>query len=232
MDTPRSDLAMWSGAPNTVPAPDFKTTRRGFEQSQVLEYIGHLTDRLQTVENLVRQLRSESDQAQQQRDTAIRERDAVVEQRNAALRERDQALTARPQAGTEPYEQVSTRVTELLVALDRDVEKMKADAEAEAEDILAHARSEAYRVQRESDEARTAAVLARKEAREEAERSLAQLTSHRDDMLQELRKTCSTFLEVISSLAASIEGGQEEGRPERTIVVPDVAPDAVPDRPA
>jgi vacuolar-type H+-ATPase subunit H len=113
------------------------------------------------------------------------------------------------------------------VALDRDVEKIRAEAEAEAEEILAHARSEAYRVQRETDEARTAAVLARKQSREEAERSLSEMTSQRDDMLEQLRKTCGSFLEVVTSLAASIEKRPED-RPDRTVVIPD----AVPDRPA
>lgn len=243
MDTPRSDVSMWSGMPSNIPAPEFKTTRRGFDQQQVQEYIGQLNTRLQTVENLVRQLRTESEQAQQQRDTAIRERDVIVQQRNAALRERDTALQSRAPSEADAYEQVSDRVTALLVALDRDVEKMRSEAEAEAEQIVSRARSEAYRVRREAEDAHTAALEASKEARAEGERSLADLTLQRDDMLDELRDTCSRFLEVIGSLAASIEGAGREHKPaeaavaaepavpvredreDRTVVVPDVMPD-------
>jgi cell division septum initiation protein DivIVA len=235
---------MWSAAPGALPAPEFKTVRRGFEQSQVNEYIGQMNDRLKTVENLVRQLRSETEQAQAQRDTAVREREVVVQQRNDALRERDAARQERASADAQTYEQVSGRVTGLLVALDRDVEKIRAEAEAEAEQIVARARSEAYRVQHEAEEARTTSAQASRQAREDAERSLAELTSQRESMLGELRRTCGTFLEVIRTLAASIDGGaieavqQEasdgtaaapatarEEQPDRTVVLPDVMPD-------
>ena len=240
MDTSRSDVSMWSGMPSDVPAPEFKTNRRGFDQQQVQEYIGQLNTRLQTVENLVRQLRTESEQAQQQRDTAIRERDVIVQQRNAALRERDAALQSRAPSEADTYEAVSDRVTALLVALDRDVATMRSEAEAEAEQIVARARTEAYRIRGEAEDAHTAAIEASKEARAEAERSLADLTLQRDDMLDELRSTCSRFLEVIGTLAASIQGATgtrrseeaakaamstREDREERTVVVPDVMPD-------
>lgn len=236
MDTPGSDATMRSAAANAVPPPGFKLSRRGFDQVQVLEYIGHLTARLQTVEDLQRRLRSEADQALQQRD-------AIVRQRDEALKERDEALTERSSTDA-TYEQVSDRVTQLLVALDREVERIHKEAEAEADQVVADARSEAHRMRLEAEEARNAAAYEAKQARDEAARSVADLSAQRDDMLGELRRTCDDFLEVIGTLAASIGGGREETRrasdsdgsavtamptPEeradRTVVLPDVLPD-------
>jgi hypothetical protein len=241
MDTPGSDPATPTAA---FPRPGFTTARRGFDEAQVLEYIGHLTDRMQTVENMERGLRSGLEQAQQQRDAALRERDAVMQQRDDALQVRDAALRDRASADAVTYEQASGRVTELLMALDREVDKARSDAEAEAERTVADARDEADRVRREAEEARDAAVEAASQAREEAERSVAALASRRDDMLGELRRTCGDFLDVIGSLAASIDGGEDEtqredgsegkaspsmatseDRTDRTVVLPDVLPD-------
>jgi cell division septum initiation protein DivIVA len=237
MDTPGSDAAMRSAAASAVPPPGFKLSRRGFDQGQVLEYIGHLTARLQTVEDLQRRLRSEADMA-------LKQRDAVVQQRDEALQQRDEAL--RGQASTEAvtYEQVSDRVTELLVNLDREVEKIRTEAETQAGQIVADARSEAHRMRLEAEEARNAAAHEAKQARDEAARSVADLTVQREDMLGELRRTCDDFLEVIGTLAASIGGGKDEARREgdsesgavtamptpeeradRTVVLPDVLPD-------
>jgi cell division septum initiation protein DivIVA len=236
MDTPGSDAAMRSAA-NAVPPPGFKLSRRGFDQGQVLEYIGHLTARLQTVEDLQRRLRVEADQALQQRD-------AIVRQRDEALKERDEALKERASADAVTYEQVSDRVTELLVTLDREVERIHKEAEAEADRVVADARSEAHRMRLEAEAERSAAVQEARLAREDAERSVAHLTVQRENMLDELRRTCDDFLDVIGTLAASIGGGQEEARrvsdeedgavtamptPEeradRTVVLPDVLPD-------
>ena len=237
MDTPGSDAAMRSAAASAVPPPGFKLSRRGFDQGQVLEYIGHLTARLQTVEDLQRRLRSEADMA-------LKQRDAVVQQRDDALRERDEALRGQASTDAATYEQVSDRVTELLVNLDREVEKIRTEAETQAGQIVADARSEAHRMRLEAEESRNAAAHEAKQARDEAARSVADLTVQREDMLGELRRTCDDFLEVIGTLAASIGGGKDEtqggsdsdgnpvtamptreDRTDRTVVLPDVLPD-------
>ncbi|MGZ8624693.1 MAG: hypothetical protein ACXWYQ_11085 [Actinomycetota bacterium] len=228
---------MRSAAASAVPPPGFKLSRRGFDQGQVLEYIGHLTARLQTVEDLQRRLRSEADMA-------LKQRDAIVQQRDDALRERDEALRGQASTDAGTYEQVSDRVTGLLVNLDREVEKIRTEAETQAGQIVADARSEAHRMRLEAEEARNAAAHEAKQARDEAARSVADLTVQREDMLGELRRTCDDFLEVIGTLAASIGGGKDEARREgdsesgavtamptpeeradRTVVLPDVLPD-------
>lgn len=223
MDTPGSVPVMRATMPTGIPSPGFKTARRGFDQQQVLEYVKRLADRVQTVENMERHLRSEAEQAQLQRDAAIRERDAVVDQRDALLHERDAALRDRMSAEAATYEQVSGRVTELLMSLDREVETVREETRAEADRILADARIEAERVRREGVEARTAAMEAARRIREDSERSLADLTSQRDDMFEALRRTCREFLDVVGALSASIAAGDHEGNDE--VVIPDLMPE-------
>jgi cell division septum initiation protein DivIVA len=233
METPRTDSAMWSALPEALPAPKFKTAKRGFDQNQVVEYVGQLNTRLRSIEHQVRQLRHENEQVKRERDTALRERAALVQQ--------DEATAPSPDA--DGYQQVSDRVTELFVALDDEVEKIRAETAAEAEAILDRARSEAYRVSREAEDARTSATLASHRTREEAKRTVADLEARRDAVLQELQQTCTHSLDVIGNLAASLgrKGDAEhgngsasdadtsepagEGDAARTVVLPDVAPD-------
>lgn len=211
---------MWSATPSAEPEPEFKTTRRGFEQTQVLEHIARLKGRLQAVEDQARQLRTETEQMQEQRDSALFERDTLVEQRDAARRQRDTALRERTTAEAATYAQVSGRVTKLLVTLDRDLEKIRADAEAEAEQIVAEARSEAHRMQREAEEVRALAALEARRDREEAERTVADLMSRRENVVGELHRTCDHFLEVIGNLATTIGPAKDE-----PVVLPDMSPE-------
>ena len=222
--------------PEAVPAPKFKTVRRGFDQNHVAEYIGRLNDRVRTIERLVIQVRYENEQLKRERDTALRERAPLVEQGQAALR-------SAPSQGVDTYEQVSGRTAELLVAFDKDVEKIRGEAEAEAQQIVDRARCEAYRVSREAEDARTSATLAAQQAREQAERTVADLESRREAVLQELRQTCANFRDVIGNITASFEGqdAAEQGNgsaPEAgasvpagdgqtglTVMLPDVVPD-------
>jgi cell division septum initiation protein DivIVA len=244
METSGSDPLAPSAISGSLPTPGFKTSRRGFDQEQVLDYLGMISTRLQTLEGQERRLRSEVEMALKQRDSALMERDALVQQRDEALRERDAAHEERISADEMTYEQVSGRVTELLVALDREVAKIRTEAETEADRIVSDARAEADRTRRETEESRNAAAYEAKLAREEAERSLADLTARRDDILSELQRTCDDFLDVIGRLADSIDVGpgeaqragessgnavvsmpEPEDRADRTVVLPDVLPD-------
>jgi cell division septum initiation protein DivIVA len=233
MDTPHADATMWSALPDAIPAPTFKTAKRGFEQKQVLEHVDRLNDRLRSVERQVRQLRFELEEAKRERDAALRERAALLQERDAGA-----AAVSQPAREVDAYEHVSDRVTDLLTTLDKDIQTMRGEAEAEAQQIVDHARSEAYRVRCESDEALATATLAAQRAREDAERRVAESESRRNDVLRELRRQCSVYLDVLGNLAASIEGmgdaGQGDGSksdatvPEGTgptVVLPDVAPD-------
>ncbi|HET6712462.1 MAG TPA: hypothetical protein VFI59_01950 [Actinomycetota bacterium] len=236
MDTPHADATMCSALPDAIPAPRFKTAKRGFKQKQVLDHVDRLNDRLRTVEHQMRQLRYELEQAKRERDAALRERATLLHERDAGVA----SAMSQPSRDVDIYEQVSDRVTELLTTVDKDIQTIRGEAEAEAQQIVDHARSEAYRVRRDSDEALAAATLAAQRAREEAERRAAESESRRTDMIRELRRQCSVFLDVLGNLAASIEGLDDAGQgngsarttdptvPEGTgptVVLPDVAPD-------
>lgn len=207
MDKTKNDLDLWSGishAPPQAPeeaGPEFKTTRRGYDEAQVNDYLARERERWRNVQAEVRRLRSKVDNAEQQLDLVLGERDAALEERDAALRER-------PAAREDTDEVVSSRVMELMAALNRGVEKLRGEAqreaEAEAEHILDHARGKATRMLSEAKEIRAAADLAAAQVRGEAERSVADLTAHRDSMVADLRLSFARSIETIGSLVSSI----------------------------
>jgi cell division septum initiation protein DivIVA len=218
---------MWSALPDAVPPPAFKTVKRGFDQDQVADYIARLNERLRSHERQVRQVRQEAEQIKRERDAALRERAELLQQQAVSTTAGEAAA-----GNGAKYEQLSGRVTEILAGLDREVEKIRADADADAKQIVEHARSEAYRVSREAEDARAAATMAAQRASKQAEKSVAEMEARRGEVLQELRRTCSGFLDVIGNLAASIEakGSAEQGngsapKGEAPVVIPDVAPD-------
>jgi len=212
MGSPRTDLAMWSAAPGAVPAPAFKTTRRGYDPTQVDDHIRRMTERSEVVENQVRKLRAELERARGERDTAVRERDSALEERAPA-----DALT---------YEQVSSRMADLMMGVDREVERIRAEAEAEADRIVADARNEASRLQTEAEGTRFEADRAARRAREDVERSLVDVTSQRDAMLDELRLIFARLLDAIAALEGDPSTDTSAGRAAASPVeIPDVQPD-------
>lgn len=228
MDPSKKDLDLWSGiSPATPPEdpetakPEFKITRRGYDQKLVDDYLARETSRWQSAKAGVRRLQSEVDQARRQLEVAIAERDAALEERDAAREERDTALRERPLATEDTDEQMSSRVLELMAALNRGVEKLRGEvqreAEAEAEHILDHARGKATRMLSEAEELRAATELAAGQMRQEAERSVADLTAHRDSMVADLRLSFARSLETIGSLASSIR--EESDAQASTLVV-------------
>ena len=212
MDTTNTALELWSDTSDAGPSedfetarPEFKATRHGYDQDQVNDYLARVTGRLHDVEAKVQRLRSEADQTRQQLDLALQERDA-------ARQERDAASVERPAASEDTYEQVSSRVMELMLALNRDVEKLREEAQGEAEHMLARASSKASRMRSEAKEVRAAADLAAAQTREEAEQSVANLMTHRDSMVADLRLSFARSLDTIGSLASSIGDENEIDR--------------------
>ena len=104
MDTPGSVPVMRASMPTGISSPGFKTARRGFDQQQVLEYVKRLADRVQTVENLERHLRSRLSRSSCSATPPSRSA-TRSEQRDALLRERDAALRERTSAEAATYEQ-------------------------------------------------------------------------------------------------------------------------------
>jgi hypothetical protein len=254
MDPSKKDLDLWSGKSPAATSqdsetakPEFKITRRGYDQTQVNDHLARETSRLHSAKAGVRRLQSEVDQARRQLEVVLAERDAALEERDAAREERDAALRERPVATEDTDEQMSSRVLELMAALNRGVEKLRGEAqreaEVEAEHILDHARGKATRMLSEAEELRAATELAAAQMRQEAERSVADLTAHRGAMVADLRLSFARSLETIGSLASSIRdesdaspadgnepsegssGTSRDGRATPLVVLPETGPD-------
>ena len=131
MDTPHTDATIWSALPDAIPAPTFKTAKRGFEREQVLQHVDRLNDRLRTLEHQVRQLRFETEQAKRERDAALRERATLLHERDGGA-----PAMSQPAREVDTYEHVSGRVSGLLTTLDKDIQTIRGEAEAEARQIV------------------------------------------------------------------------------------------------
>lgn len=94
-----------------------------------MEYVSRLTEHLDALETEVRRLQGELSQR--------------------AADEEERAATARDE-----YEGVGARVADLMRTFDQDVGKLRQDAEAEAERIVAEARAEADRIRQEAQKSR------------------------------------------------------------------------------
>jgi cell division septum initiation protein DivIVA len=133
-----------SATAGSLNLPTFGKVRRGYDPDQVLEYVTRLTDHLDALETEVRRLQGE-----------LSQRDAD-----------ERAGTARDE-----YEGVGARVADLMRTFDQDVGKLRQDAEAEAERVVAEARIKADRIQQEAEKSRgeAAAKAERVQAKARAE---------------------------------------------------------------
>ena len=129
MEIVQLNLAL-STSSERIREPKFNTVKRGYEPAQVLEYLSKIADRMQALESQVKELGSQLERANQERDEAV----AVVS------------------SAPDSYEQVTSRVADLMVGLDRDVARLRSEAEADAAKIREEAQTEAQRIQAEAGE--------------------------------------------------------------------------------
>jgi cell division septum initiation protein DivIVA len=218
-----------SATPGSLNLPTFGTVRRGYDPDQVLEYVTRLTDHLDALETEVRRLQGD-----------LSQRDADEEER---------AATARDE-----YEGVGARVADLMRTFDQDVGKLRQDAEAEAERIVAEARAEADRIQHEAEKsrgeaaakaervqakARTDADKIRLDAQSKAEEvrlqateSLAEAKRESDRVLSSLASRHSALLEELRVIrdrmvdtTRGIEATIETGSRDQVVVVGEAGAD-------
>ena len=150
--TPPADLTLPADGSSM---PGFDTVRRGYDPGQVRGYCRQVGDRVQMLETTVRQLRSELEETGRQRDAAL----------------------ASAAAGSDPFENTSARLADLMRTFDADVERLREEAQAEADRIIVEARVEGERARVEAD--RTMWHLT---ARQEAARK--EITAIRDHLLK------------------------------------------------
>jgi cell division septum initiation protein DivIVA len=184
-----------SATAGSLNLPTFGKVRRGYDPDQVLEYVTRLTDHLDALETEVRRLQGE------------------LSQRVADEEER--AATARDE-----YQGVGARVADLMRTFDQDVGKLRQDAEAEAERIVAKATAEADRIQHEAEksrgEAEAKAERVQAKARTEADTIRLDAQSKAEEVRQQATEALAEAKEesdrVLSSLASRHAALMEELR--------------------
>lgn len=165
----------------------FDTVKRGYEPSQVLEYLSKVADRVQALEEQVRQLDSEL---------------AV------ARKERDEALESNPLPGVDAHEIISARMTEMMMTLEKEAERLAGETTAESERVLLESKTEARRLRLK---AKTDAERTLKEARKEADRLASDLVAARASMHDALQAVSRQLLEVVTELEFSKPNSSEYG---------------------
>jgi len=135
---------------NSIPEPDFTTVKRGYDPGQVSEHLKTVAGRTRTLEDRVSELESELER----------------------VRGRGQS-SQRAEAAEDPYEAMSGRMAEVVRTLDQDVERMRQEAEADAQRIVDEAKAEAALEEREVEKLRKKAMV-------DADGMLAEATAEAD----------------------------------------------------
>lgn len=166
--------------------PTFGTVFRGYDPNQVLEYLSGVAEHVEALESQMAKLELELREARQQ------------------------ATAAQGPGSQDPYDAISARVADLVRTFDQDVEKLRAEAEAEVDRLLAEAKADAERVRLEAqgkaDEVRGRAERTLRDARREAEQVVSDLTARRDALLDQLRGIRDRMLDNVGALEGTING--------------------------
>ncbi|HSL68260.1 MAG TPA: DivIVA domain-containing protein [Actinomycetota bacterium] len=178
--------------------PSFATVFRGYDPNQVAEYLSRVADHVEALESNVHQLESE-----------------LKEARRQGIGAQDTG------GGRDPYDGISPRVADLVRTFDQDVERLRAEAEAEVQRLLAEARTESERLtadartdaertrlnaQDEAAQTRAEAERTLREARIESDQALSTLVARRDALVDELRAMRDRMLDTAKDLETTIEG--------------------------
>ena len=208
MATGESGLTPAAAADRTPPT--FSTVWRGFDPDQVLGYLKRVAERVQRLETRLGEVEKERDEAR---------------------RKRDIALQAWDSAKSDPYESMSVHVADLVRLFDEEVEKLRRDAQIEADRILAQAKSEAERTHLEAQEAeaeaRAQADHIVRQARSEAEQTVRQARFEAEQIqndivavhgsaLNELRIIHDQMVKSIKELDVVLNGDRTE---ERVVII-------------
>jgi DivIVA domain-containing protein len=182
---------------SSVLRTDFQQVRKGFDPDEVTAHLGRVAEHVADLETRIQELESKLD--------------------------RQQAL---PDAqAADPYEIVAARIADLVRTFDHDVERLRADAQTEADRILREARADAERSEREAQALRQQAevdasrvvsevtdqaerLLA--DARGEAEEVVSGYRSHREALLHDLGQIGEWLTTTSSTLTAVLEGASTQ----------------------
>ena len=173
---------------------EFATIRRGYDPEQVRHYLGQVAAQVETLERQVREARIELESAQPP--TVIPEPEAKAD--------------ATPEV--DPYEELASRLAELIRAADHQAATIVGEAESEAGRQVTEARTEADRIrtdaQSRAEEARQQGDEVLQRARLEAERVLSSLSTRREHLVDQLQQMQARLLGVAQELESAL--GQDD----------------------
>ncbi|HEX5950339.1 MAG TPA: DivIVA domain-containing protein [Actinomycetota bacterium] len=179
--------------PDHIRRREFVATRRGYDPAQVREFLGRVADQVQEMQALVRDARLEAD---------------------AATR----AATPR----VDPYATLAERVAGVIKAADEEAERSRQVGVDEAERIVAEARAEAQRIRTDAEriradaeaaaaETRATAEAELRDAREQAHRAIASLSTRREILVEELASMQERLVGVARDLESTIASPETAG---------------------
>jgi cell division septum initiation protein DivIVA len=182
---------------SSVLRTDFQQVRKGFDPDEVTAHLGRVAEHVADLETRIQDLESKL------------ERQPPSPDAQAA----------------DPYEIVAARIADLVRTFDHDVERLRGDAQTEADRILREAKADAERTERETQALRQQAegeasrvvsevtdqaerLLA--DARREAEEVVSGYRSHREALLHDLGQIGEWLTSTSSTLNAVLEGASRE----------------------
>lgn len=184
---------------------EFVTTRRGYDPDQVRDYLDQIADQVTRMASMIRDARLEA----------------------AA------ASSAPPVPRVDPYRQLGDRVASVIREADRAAERLRADAQDEAEQLLREARVDSDRIrtdaQASAEAMRSEADRALREARERSERTTAGLSTQRDALIRQLSQMQERLMDVARDLESAIDLPTPRSTPSELVdVTGDEAPAPTP----
>ena len=160
--------------------PTFSKAWRGYDPDEVSAYVKRLRGRVQVLEHNAADFESELEQAKKR-----------LEGADAAAPE-------------ESFEPIAERLTVVLQAFDDDMQRLRKEARAEADELVATAKADADRIrvdaQANAEALRAEAQRDAEEAREQARELLSGLESRRSTLLEEIRTLKDRMLEAARAM--------------------------------
>ena len=161
--------------------PTFAKAWRGYDRDEVAEYVKRLRGRIQVLEHNAAEFESELEQAKER----------LEGETDARGRE-------------ESIEPIAERLTVVLQAFDDDMQRIRGEARAEADQVVEAAKADADRIrvdaQANAEEIRAEAERAASDARAQADELLSGLESRRSSMLAEIRALKDRMLEAARAI--------------------------------
>jgi DivIVA domain-containing protein len=165
---------------------EFVATRRGYDPSQVRDFLDQVADQVQKLDLMLRDARTEA----------------------------DAALRAASEPRRDPYAQLAERVAGVLRSADEDADRIRRDARQEADRIIHETRADAERIRIDAEEraekTRGEAELALQEARDQANRTIAGLSTKRDALVEQLASMQSRLIGVARDLESTLGTGEAQ----------------------